>query len=178
MQSTGFELTAPNQRYAKNQYPAAKTEELISNLNSYRGPGQEKMILQAGESYNTMTDYRILSPWGGLRGTPSDITHFLQMYLDEGRYGDNQVLKPETIAEMQRNQTSTDGKPLGFGLSWWIDKDDLGDFYYHDGGGHGLETTMRYYPKLELGLVVMGNVNGYQSDKIAEGLASAWNHEK
>jgi|WetSurMetagenome_2_1015567.scaffolds.fasta_scaffold103901_1 CubicO group peptidase (beta-lactamase class C family) len=177
MQSTGFELTEPNERYAKNQYPTAKVADLISNLNESRGAGQEKIILQRGESYTTMTDYRILAPWGGLRSTPSDITHFLQMYLDGGRYGNNQVLKPETIAEMQRNQPSIDGKPLGFGLSWWLGKDDFGNFYYHNGGGAGLETSMRYYPSLDLGVVVMGNLNGYQPDKIAEGLVSAWKNE-
>ena len=37
---------------------------------------------------------------------------------------------------------------------------------------------MRYYPDLDLGVVVMGNVNGYQAGQIAEGLVSAWKHEK
>jgi CubicO group peptidase (beta-lactamase class C family) len=178
MGSTGFELQQPEQRYAKNQVPVSQTADLVSSLNEYRGPGQERIILQQGESYATLADYRILAPWGGLRGTAGDVTHFLQMYLDGGRYGNNQVLKPETIAEMQTNQTSTDGSPLGLGLSWWIGKDQLGDFYYHDGGGAGLETAMRFYPKLDLGVVVMGNVNGYQPDRIADGLVSAWKNER
>jgi CubicO group peptidase (beta-lactamase class C family) len=178
MGSTGFELQQPEQRYAKNQIPVVKAAALISSLDEYRGPGQEKIVLQQGDSYATLDDYRILPPWGGLRGTPRDVTHFLQMYLNGGRYGDHQVLKPETIAEMQKNQPSIDGSPLGFGLSWWLGKDKLGDFYYHDGGGAGMEAAMRYYPKLDLGVVVMGNVNGYQPDKIADGLASAWQYEK
>lgn len=32
---------------------------------------------------------------------------------------------------------------------------------------------MRFYPTQDLGVVVMGNVTGYQSEKIAEGLISA-----
>lgn len=62
-------------------------------------------------------------------------------------------------------------------LSWWIGEKDFGEFYYHDGGGAGVETTLRIYPNLGLGVVVMGNVPGYQSDRIAEGLVSAWMHE-
>ena len=111
-------------------------------------------------------------------GTPSDVTHFLQMHMNDGRYGDNQILKPEMVAAMLKMQTSTDGSPLGFGLSWIIGEDDFGEFYFHGGGGHTIETTMRFYPDLDLGVVVMGSVNGCQAEKIAEGLVSAWLHEK
>jgi len=31
-------------------------------------------------------------------------------------------------------QKSTDGSPLGFGLSWMIGEDDFGKFYGHSGG--------------------------------------------
>ena len=178
MDSTQFQFAAATERYAKGQYPAAMTDNLIAELNEYRGPGQEALILQKGASFSTLNDYRILPPWGGLRGTPSDIAHFLQMYLDGGRYGGNQILKPETIAAMQKMQTSNDGAPLGFGLSWMVGKDEFGEYFYHGGGGPGIENTMRYYPDLDLGVVVMSNVGGYGSDKIAEGLVSAWVHEK
>ena len=70
------------------------------------------------------------------------------------------------------------GSPLGFGLSWMIGKDDFGKFYYHDGGGATIETVMRFYPDLDLGVMVMGSVNGYRSEQIAEGLVSAWMNEK
>jgi len=178
MQSTGFQLVEPTERYAKGQVPTAQIDELISRLNEYRGPGHESIIIQRGESFSTMDDARILPPWGGLLGTPSDLTHFLQMYLNKGRYGNNQILKPETVAAMQKMQKSTDGSPLGMGLSWWIGEDDFGKYYFHRGGGVSIETAMRYYPDLDLGVVVMGSVNGYQADAIAEGLVSAWTHEK
>jgi CubicO group peptidase (beta-lactamase class C family) len=100
------------------------------------------------------------------------------MQMNGGRYGEIQILKPETVAAMQDMQTSTDGSALGFGLSWWIGEDDLGTYYYHDGGGHTIETTMRFYPDQDLGVVVMGSVNGCQAVRIAEGLVSAWMREK
>ena len=178
MQSTGFQLVEPTKRYAKGQYPTAKIDELVAQLNEYRGPGQEDMILQKGESFSTIDDFRPLAPWGGLLGTPSDLTHFLQMHLKKGRYGDQQILKPELVAAMQEMQKSTDGSPLGFGLSWFIGKDDFGEFFQHTGGGATIETTMRSYPDLDLGVVVMGSVNGNGADRIADGLVSAWMHEK
>jgi hypothetical protein len=33
---------------------------------------------------------------------------------------------------------------------------------------------MRFYPEQDLGVVVMGSVNGYRGERIAEGLVSAW----
>jgi CubicO group peptidase (beta-lactamase class C family) len=178
MDSTHFELVEAAERYAKGQYPAAKTDALIAQLTAYRGPGQEDFVLQKGESFSTVDDFRPLAPWGGLLGTPRDLTHFLQMELKGGRYGDVQILKPETVAEMQAMQTSTDGSPLGFGLSWFIGEDDFGEYFQHTGGGATIEATMRYYPDLDLGVVVMGSVNGYGSERIAAGLVSAWMQEK
>ncbi|HJS20742.1 MAG TPA: serine hydrolase [Anaerolineales bacterium] len=178
MESTSFQFVEAEERYAKDLYPAAKVDDFIAQLNDYRGPGQEKVVLQRGEPFVTLVDYQILPPWGGLRGTPSDAVHFLQMHLSGGRYGDHQILQPETVAAMQQNQSALDGSPLGFGLSWWIGKDGFGDFYYHVGNGAGSESTMRIYPNLDLGVVVMSNSKGYQRDQIVKGLVSAWMNEK
>jgi len=178
MESSSFQFVEADERYAKDQYPVARVDKFIAELNDYRGPGKDEFVLQTGELFATLNDYQILPPWGGLRGTPSDVTHFVQMFLSGGRYGDNQVLQPETVAAMLTMQMSTDGSPLGFGLSWWTGKDDFGDFYYHTGNGAGSESTMRIYPKLGLGVVVMSNAKGYQRDKIVESLVSAWMHEK
>lgn len=178
MDSTHFQLVELPERYAKGQYPTDKTDELVAQLNEYRGPGNESLVLQKDESFSTLDDFRPLAPWGGMLGTPSDITHFLQMQMNNGRYRDIQILKPETVAGMQEMQTSTDGSPLGLGLSWFVGEDEFGEVIYHSGGGATIETTMRFYPDLDLGVVVMSNFNGSQAEKIAEGLVSAWVHEK
>ena len=178
MKSTSFQLVEATSRYAKGQYPAAQTDELVAKLNEYRGPGNETLILHKGESFSTFDDFRPLPPWGGLLGTPSDLTHFLRMFLNGGRYGDKQILKPETVEAMKKMQSSTDGSPLGFGLSWMVGKDEFGDFIYHSGGGPSIESTMHFYPDLDLGVLVMSSVNGSQVEKIAEALVSAWQHEK
>lgn len=178
MESTQFQIVQPAGRYAKVQFPTTQTDQLIDQLNELRGPGQEALILQTGDQYTTLTDYRILPPWGGLRGTSGDAAHFLQMHLHGGQYGTAQILQPETVAAMQEMQVSSTGTPLGLGLSWWINQDDFGQYYYHHGSGSGFENTMRIYPDLGLGVVVTANMAGYQRDRIAEGLVSAWTHEK
>jgi CubicO group peptidase (beta-lactamase class C family) len=178
MESTHFQVVEADERYAKGQYPAALTDKLVAQLTEYRGPGQEDLVLHRGASFSTMDDFRVLPPWGGLFGTPSDTTHFLQMQMDGGRYGAIQILQPETVAAMVKMQSSTDGSPLGFGLGWMIGEDDFGKYYSHSGGGHTIESTMRVYPQLDLAVVVMGSVNGYQAEKIADGLVRAWMNEQ
>lgn len=178
MDSTHFQLVEPSERYAKGQFPATRTDALIGQLNEFRGPGNDNLVLEKGESFSTMDDFRPFAPWGGMLGTSSDLTHFLQMFINDGRYGDHQILKPETVAAMEEMQSANDGSPLGLGLSWFVGEDKFGDVIYHSGGGATIETTMRYYPELELGVVVMGSVNGYGAERIAESLVSAWEHEK
>jgi CubicO group peptidase (beta-lactamase class C family) len=178
MESTSFPFVEADERYAKDQYPADKIDSFVAELNDYRGGGQEQLVLQRGEPFATLNNYQILPPWGGLRGTPTDVTHFVQMHLNGGRYGDAQILKPETVAAMQEMQFSTDSSPLGFGLSWWIGEDDFGKFYFHIGNGAGSEGTLRIYPDLGLGIVVMSNARGYQRDKIVGGLVNACLNQK
>jgi CubicO group peptidase (beta-lactamase class C family) len=178
MDSTHFQIVEATERYAKGQYPTAKIDALVAQQNEYRGADTGDLVLQKGESFATLDDFTPLAPWGGLLGTPSDLTHFLQMHLNGGRFGDRQILKPETVAAMQKMQISTDGSPLGVGLNWFIGKDGFGEYYQHTGGGATIESTMRFYPGLDLGVVVMGSVNGYGSERIANALASAWMGEK
>lgn len=45
---------------------------------------------------------------GGLYGTVIDYLKFVRMMLNEGRAGDERVLKPETVALMSRNAMDTD----------------------------------------------------------------------
>ena len=178
MKSTSFKFVEANVRYAKDQYPTAKVDDLVSELIDYHGPSKEPFVLQKGKDFATLNDYQILPPWGGLRGTPSDLAHFVQMHLNGGRYGDKQILKKDTVASMQENQLSTEGSLLGFGLAWWVGKDNFGDYVYHTGNGAGSEGNMRIYPDLGIGVVVMSNVTGYQRDKIVSGLVNAWMNEK
>lgn len=68
-------------------------------------------------------------------------------------------------------------KPSNLGVGIFVQSFNFGEGI-EGGGGYKIETTMRIYPDLDLGMVVMSSVNGYQTDRIAEGLVRAWENEK
>lgn len=57
-------------------------------------------------------------PGAGFCGTAEDLARFA-IAIESGA-----LLKPETVSLMLQSQTTTDGKPTGYGLGWSIDSDD------------------------------------------------------
>jgi CubicO group peptidase (beta-lactamase class C family) len=59
-----------------------------------------------------------MPPAGGLSSTGDDMSHFLIAHLQQGRYGDARILKPETAQEMHSTLTKAfadlNGNALGF----------------------------------------------------------------
>jgi CubicO group peptidase (beta-lactamase class C family) len=72
--------------------------------------------------YNTDITDRQRPPLGGagLFSTAEDIGRFYQMTINHGSWNGKQILKPETLAEMTRNQigtlTARPGMPWGYGF--------------------------------------------------------------
>jgi CubicO group peptidase (beta-lactamase class C family) len=62
-------------------------------------------------------------PSGSVISTVMDLAHFAIMQMSAGLYGDQRVLAPESVAEMQKTQvdryTTTGG---GYGLALWMDE--------------------------------------------------------
>jgi CubicO group peptidase (beta-lactamase class C family) len=76
---------------------------------------------------------KFLSGGGGLVSTARDYARFCQMVLNGGRLGKTRILKPETVAQMVRNQLPEEALPmampapglaadksLGFGLGFGV----------------------------------------------------------
>jgi CubicO group peptidase (beta-lactamase class C family) len=63
-------------------------------------------------------EYVEVAPAGSLSASADSMTHFMIMHLQNGRYGDAQILKPETAIAMHTRQegwpAATNGMCLGF----------------------------------------------------------------
>ena len=102
---------------------------------------------------------------GSMFSNVNDLCRFMQMVFAEGKVGNRQILRPETIAEMLRPQNqdiSLDFSNL-VGLGWFLKKfnlsNGLGELIVagHDGGTPLFRTSLVILPGKKLGVVVLTN---------------------
>jgi len=151
---------------------ATREPELISILNTGR-PGKDADTAIGGreQGLSFLVDFDILAPWGGLEGTAEDVARFLAMSMGTPLPGAPRVLAPGTLASMRKVQRSTSGRVLPWGLGWMLGREQGEEVIEHGGGGAGIECLMRIYPRRQLGVVVMGNVENYGAARITAAAA-------
>ncbi len=104
-------------------------------------------------------------PAGGLNASVLDLARFAQMVFAQGRVGDRQVVKPETLKLMltQQNQDISLDLDLKTGLGWWLSdigelhQDTVGTVASHAGGTFHYMSQLIALPDHKLGAVVMSN---------------------
>jgi CubicO group peptidase (beta-lactamase class C family) len=104
-------------------------------------------------------------PAGGLNASATDLARFMSMVFANGQSGDQQILKPETVAEMLRPQNSAVPLDLNFsfGLGWMLStlgKSSLhnaGPVAHHAGALGMFRSQLYVLPQHKLGIVVLAN---------------------
>lgn len=116
-------------------------------------------------------------PAGGLNASVRDLARFLAMVFADGRAGDRQVLKPETVREMLRPQNTA--VPLDFnfhnGLGWMLSTlgdstiQGAGPVAHHAGAMIHYRAQLYALPEHKLGVVVLANSGsaGHSVDRVA-----------
>jgi CubicO group peptidase (beta-lactamase class C family) len=93
--------------------PDGKRERFATN---YFSDGKGRMIILDDPTRSGyLRKPGLLSGGGGLVGTASDYMRFLLMIANEGKAGDKQILKPETVKRMQTNQVPESAGWVTFG---------------------------------------------------------------
>ena len=145
---------------------------LLIVLNENRPASDGEVIIEGRSGGRTfLTDFDILAPWGGLMGPADDAARFLWTNMDERTARARWGLSPSTLKAMQRMQRAPDGRPFDRGLGWVLRQEKGEEVLEHGGGGPGINTLMRLYPKRRLGIVVMGNINDYGVARILSAAA-------
>ena len=90
---------------------------------------------------------------GGFRTSVSQYTNFLRMIMDNGKFNDKQVLKPETISKIFEPQKIKEIPPeqnalpmVDRSLIWKIVEISGQRFFAHTGGGTGINTLVLFDP--------------------------------
>jgi CubicO group peptidase (beta-lactamase class C family) len=113
-------------------------------------------------------------PSGGLVSSVDDMSLFMKMVFADGRAGDVQILKPESLAEMfrpQNEQVPLDIN-LRMGLGWMLNYTEVkggGVVANHGGSLLNFHSELKILPERKLGVVIATNSAGGQGvvNKIA-----------
>jgi CubicO group peptidase (beta-lactamase class C family) len=106
-----------------------------------------------------------LAPAGSIGSSVSDMSHWVMMQLDNGRYNGNQVVTASAIA-----QTRTPASIIGnggsifnkghfslYGLGWFLEEYSGRKIVSHTGGVNGFVTSVTLIPEEKLGIIVFTN---------------------
>jgi hypothetical protein len=124
---------------------------------------------QHSKGYRKGREQRVMPlrdvPAGGLHASVSDLSKLVMMVFANGRAGERQILKAETLAEMLRPQNADVALDLDFrvGLGWMlsglgdIDIRGAGMVAHHAGGTPLFHSQLIVLPEHKLGVVVLAN---------------------
>ncbi len=116
----------------------------------------------------------IFAAVGGIWSSANDMSHWLQMLLEDGRYRDRTVLDPAVVAAMETPQIAIQaGTDVGDEIRAWMPG---GHFYtyglglfvqdwhghplvWHAGDIDGMASAVAFVPDAHLGVVVLSNMN-------------------
>jgi CubicO group peptidase (beta-lactamase class C family) len=97
------------------------------------------------------------NPAGSLIATATDMGHFLVAQLGEGRYREQQILKPETTREMQSARFTFDRRLPGAGYGFWERYLNDERTIEHAGDASGFVSILRLVPARNQGLFISVN---------------------
>lgn len=106
-------------------------------------------------------------PSGGLVSSVEDLSSFIKMVFAGGRAGNQQLLKPEALAEMFRPQNAQVPLDINLrmGLGWMLNGSEIrggGIVANHGGSLLNFHSELKILPERKLGVVVAANSAGGQ----------------
>ncbi len=114
-------------------------------------------------------------PQGYIISTAEDMSHYLLAQLNDGRYGDVQILSPAGIREMHRPTVATWKHDTAYGMGWEIGPIAGIPAIWHEGSIFNYHTNMMLIPSSSSGFVLLENIYSGPDEgrlnQIAEGIA-------
>ncbi|MEM7501178.1 MAG: serine hydrolase [Pseudomonadota bacterium] len=120
------------------------------------------------------TEFSFLSAAGGISSSVIEMTRYMNMLIETGRHGDDQLISRRSMREMQTLHIAEPDSyygTTGYGFGLGITPDFLGEKLVDHGGSISVSTAhMALIPEEKLGVVMMGNGGGMSYAPIAESI--------
>lgn len=114
---------------------------------------------QNGQLFRPAVDF-LLIPSGGVWSTATDMARYLQFHINSGALDGDRLLQ-ESLAEMMYTPPGTPAQSAypdsSYALGITVNTRNGARHFQHGGGGWGFNSSMVWYPELELGAVVLSN---------------------
>ena len=117
----------------------------------------------------------VFAPVGGINTSVLDMSHWIEMLMDQGRYRGTPILSPSIIRAMETPwmlihegnpsvgtwlRIQTPGEPFyAYGLGFFIQEYGGHRLVWHPGNIDGMSTVLAIVPSLRLGVVVLSNLD-------------------
>lgn len=108
----------------------------------------------------------IMRPSGSISATPGDMAHFVQMFLNSGRFNGTVILQPESIKRMETPTTTLaahQGIQAGYGLGNYSTPENGFLFHGHGGEIDGFLSSFGYLPEHGVGYIYVINASNGRS---------------
>ncbi len=128
-------------------------------------------IYRNGE--NMFMGYRnidAMGPAGSINSTSTDMLKWVQMLLNNGKYGANKehiLLRNQSIEKMTSGivsmgsrRSSKHAGPMYYGMGWMINDYKHKKMVHHGGNIDGFSANVMFMPSEDLGVVILTNANG------------------
>lgn len=108
-----------------------------------------------------------LAPAGSIGSSVQDMSHWVMMQLDNGRYNGRQVVPSSAIAETRTPHSIlgnggslfNEGHFALYGLGWFLEEYCGKKIVSHTGGVNGFVTSVTLVPEEKLGIIVFTNTD-------------------
>jgi CubicO group peptidase (beta-lactamase class C family) len=115
-------------------------------------------------------DNPVMGPAGNIFSNLTDLAKWLTVHLNDGRYGDIQLVSPGNLAEMHKPQMIMPVDGLGeklrgttiaaYGMGWFVEPYKGYTLVQHGGNIDGFSLNIAFVPQEKIGVVILTNIDG------------------
>lgn len=123
-------------------------------------------VYQGGTYWPRPFEYANDTPAVGLSTTATDMAHFMIAHLQQGHYGDAQILQKATAQEMHRQHFTNDPRIAGWAYGFYGRFQNNLRAIEHAGGISGFTSELFLLPEENLGLFIAYNSESLAYNKL------------
>ncbi len=112
-------------------------------------------------------DISVVGPAGSINSSVNEMSRWVMVHINGGKYADEQVIGPATLADLHTPYmvtgsvpTRTDISETSYALGWMVDNYRGRKRVHHGGNIDGFSAMVSLWPNDGLGFVVLTNKNG------------------